>query len=115
MKFDQTSVDTGGKASTAFLLPGGIIGQQVALECVPVVTAIDPARSLVLRDITISGQKFQPTATTCGTIDIPPIVTFLDSHPGGPLMAAVRSLIDTQIVARVPNGAKTGLVVVTNT
>jgi hypothetical protein len=114
MKYDQASVDAGGK-STALLPPGAIIQQQVALECIPVVTAIDPPQSLVLRDITISGQKFQPTATTCGTVDIPPIVTFLDSHPGGPLVAAVRSFSDTQIVARVPNGAKTGLVAVTNT
>jgi hypothetical protein len=115
MQDDQATVDTGAKPGTALYLPGGTIGQQVALECIPVVTAIDPPQSLVLRDITISGQKFQPTATTCGALGIPPIVTFLDSHPGGPLVAAVRSFTDTQIVARVPNGAKTGLVAVTNT
>lgn len=115
MDDNQASGSISDDERLALLLPGGAIGQQVALECIPVVTAIDPPQSLVLRDITIFGQKFQPTASTCGNVDIPPIVTFLDSHPGGPLVAAVRSFTDTQIVARVPNGAKTGLVAVTNT
>lgn len=94
---------------------GGPVFQQVPDECIPVVTAINPPQSLVLRDVTISGQKFMPTATTCGSVNIPPIVTFLDSHPGGPLLGAVRSFTDTEIVVRVPNGAKSGLVTVANT
>jgi hypothetical protein len=114
MKHEQ-SMENGGVLSVEPCCAGAPIVQQVGLECIPVVTAIDPPQSLVLRDITISGQKFQPVATTCGPVDIPPLVTFLDSHPGGPLVAAVRSFTDTQIVARVPNGAKTGLVTVTNT
>jgi hypothetical protein len=116
MKDDQaTGDDDGVKMTMGLRFPGRVIGPQVGLECIPVVTAIDPPQSLVLRDITISGQKFQPTATTCGSVDIPPVVTFLDSHPGGPLVAAVRSFTDTQIVARVPNGAKTGFIAVSNT
>lgn len=114
MKFEHVSESNGvsGEEQRFF---GTTFPQQVPAECIPVATAIDPPQVQVLRDITISGQKFQPTAATCGPVDIPPLVTFLESHPGGPLVAAIRSFTDTQIVARVPNGAKTGLVTVTNT
>jgi hypothetical protein len=84
-------------------------------ECIPAVTSFDPAQSTVLKDITIFGQRFAPTAATCGTVNNAPVVTFQDSHPGGPINAAVKSFSDTQIVARVPNGAKTSGITVTNT
>jgi len=114
MKYEQVAENTGFFVPE-YGFPGATVLPQVPVECIPVATAIDPPQVQVLRDITISGQKFQPTAATCGALDIPPVVTFLDSHPGGPLVAAIRSFTDTQIVARVPNGAKTGLVTVTNT
>lgn len=90
-------------------------GPLAPAECIPAVTSFDPAQSTVLKDITIFGQRFQPTAGTCGTVDNAPVVTFQDSHPGGPITAAVKSFSNTQIVARVPNGAKTGSISVTNT
>jgi hypothetical protein len=104
------------QAGSPFARPGIPSPQALpSIECIPVITAIDPPRGNVLTDIRIIGEKFQPATPNCGPIDIPPIVTFFDSHPGGTIVAAVKSVKDTEIVARVPDGAKTGLVSVTNT
>ncbi|MBK8259327.1 MAG: fibronectin type III domain-containing protein [Polyangiaceae bacterium] len=92
-----------------------ILPQVIDPEDFPVILGVDPNKAPVGAEIEINGSNFDPTAPA-GVKKLPaPIVIFLNAHKAPLLLASILSFDNKEIKARIPDGAKTGKIIVKNT
>lgn len=92
-----------------------IVPQVPDPEDFPVILGVDPNKAPVGAEIKINGNNFDPTAPM-GVKKLPaPLVIFLNAHKAPLLLASILSFDNKEIKARVPDGGKTGKIIVKNT